>query len=159
MLSVSAVRNAKPQAWRDAADDATQAAQHCRDVASDARYLAQTLTQTWPDDAGREARQRFVQHAADYEIAGTILAKLVIVYDAFAGHIDDAQQMLDSALDYAQRNELTVGDDGKVTGEAEKGPEIRTTGQLVAGGPQLRDQLGPDDGQLVADDRQPHHRD
>ncbi|GAA4534128.1 hypothetical protein [Amycolatopsis samaneae] len=133
MLSVSVVRNAKPQAWRDAADDATQTAQHCRDVASGARYVAYTLTQAWPDDAGKQARQRFVQHAADYEIAGTVLAKLVTVYDAFAGHIDDAQQMLNSALDYARQNELTVGDDGKVTGKAEKGPEIRTAGQLVAG--------------------------
>ncbi|MDI5969329.1 hypothetical protein POF50_008215 [Streptomyces sp. SL13] len=119
MLSVEDLRDAKPQAWRDAADDAIAAAKHCRAVASYARDdVAATLKMCWVSDAGRAARARFVQHAGDYEAAGDALHGLAKTYDTLADAVSDAQRTLHAALDHAAAHGLTVAGDGEVTGHA-----------------------------------------
>ncbi|MEV6230771.1 hypothetical protein AB0L88_23210 [Saccharopolyspora shandongensis] len=132
MLTVSALANAKPQLWVAAAEDAKEAALHCREVAVSARYVAQTLTHSWPDDAGREARQNFVRHTQDYEAAGLVLAGLMNVYDALAGAVQAAQRTLTGALDYARQHELAVSDTGMVSGRENQQAEINTAASLIS---------------------------
>lgn len=120
MLSVTDLRDARPQAWRDAADDATAAAKHCQSVASYARdEVAATLKMCWVSDSGEAARQAFVKHADDYEAAADALRGLAKVYDTLADAIADAQRTLHSALDFAHAHDLTVSGDGEVTGHAD----------------------------------------
>ncbi|MFE0455447.1 hypothetical protein ACFW2D_30100 [Streptomyces sp. NPDC058914] len=115
MVSVSDLVAAKPQQWRDAADDAVAAAKQCDNLASLARdEMAATLRQCWVGDAGRAAREKFVKHADDYEAAAVSLRALARAYDDLADDITDAQRDLNSALDYAQRNGLKVDDSGRV---------------------------------------------
>lgn len=121
MLTVSDLANAKPQLWRAAADDAADAAWHCKQVAAGARDLARTLEWSWPDDAGRAARQTFVRHADTYEAAGTVLSALVTYYDEFAVTVEGAQRSLVDALNLARGHGLTVNELGVVVGGEDTG--------------------------------------
>lgn len=115
MVSVSELSGAKPDKWRDAADDAIAAAKQCDGISSYARdEVASTLRQCWVGDTGSAARSRFVKHADDYEAAAMALRALAKVYDGLADDITAAQRDLSGALDYANTHELKVDDSGRV---------------------------------------------
>ncbi len=115
MVSVPELTTARPQQWRDAADDAVAAAKQCDALASYARdEVAATLRQCWVGDAGRAAREKFVKHAGDYEAAAVGLRALARTYDDLADDIAAAQRDLSSALDYAHRQGFQVDDSGRV---------------------------------------------
>ncbi|MFF8830089.1 hypothetical protein [Streptomyces sp. NPDC015131] len=115
MVSVPELDKARPQQWRDAADDAIGAAKQCEALAGYARdEIAATLRQCWVGDAGRTARTTFVKHAGDYEAAAIALRAMARTYDDLADDITSAQRDLHSALDYAHRNGLKVDDSGRV---------------------------------------------
>ncbi|MET9377897.1 hypothetical protein ABZX98_27840 [Streptomyces sp. NPDC002992] len=115
MVSVNELDTAKPQQWRDAADDVLQAAKQCDGLASYARdEIAATLRQCWVGDAGRAARDTFVKHADDYEAAALALRAMTRAYDDLAAAMEAAQRDLQSGLDYARRHGLKVDDSGRV---------------------------------------------
>ncbi|MEU1281996.1 hypothetical protein [Streptomyces sp. NPDC005805] len=115
MVSVKGLDTARPQQWRDAADDVVRAAKQCDGLASYARdEVADTLKQCWAGDAGRAARAKFVKQADDYEAAAISLRALARTYDDLAKDIEDAQRDLRSGLDYAGRHGLKVDDSGRV---------------------------------------------
>ncbi|MFI8421668.1 hypothetical protein [Streptomyces sp. NPDC085479] len=115
MVSVPELTGARPQQWREAADDAVAAAKQCDSLASYARdEVAATLRQCWVGDAGRAAREKFVKHAGDYEAASVGLRAMARTYDDLAEAIAAAQRDLSSALDYARRQGFTVDDSGRV---------------------------------------------
>lgn len=143
MVSVSELDTARPQKWREAADDAVSAAKQCDSLASYARdEVAATLRTCWVGDTGEAARRRFVKHADDYEAAAVALRALARAYDDLADDIADAQRDLRSALDYARRHDLTVDDSGRVRqNQPVMGPEggdghlepVRHTRDIVSG--------------------------
>jgi hypothetical protein len=115
MVSVPELREARPELWRDAADDALRAAKHCEEIGGLARDdVARTLRRCWVSDAGESARRRFVRHADDYDAAGLALRALTRVYDELAHTVESAQRDLHSGLDYARRHQLAVDDSGRV---------------------------------------------
>ncbi|MFJ6523033.1 hypothetical protein ACIQJ4_32830 [Streptomyces filamentosus] len=115
MVSVPELTGARPQQWREAADDAVAAAKQCDALASYARdEVAATLRQCWAGDAGRAAREKFVKHAGDYEAAAVGLRAMARTYDDLADDIAAAQRDLTSALDYAHRRGFGVDDSGRV---------------------------------------------
>ncbi|TVL91736.1 hypothetical protein [Streptomyces sp. SAJ15] len=115
MVSVPDLDAAKPQQWRDAADDVLKAAKHCEEIATAARDdVARTLERNWASDAGKTARQAFVRHATDYEAAALALRALTRVYDGLAAAIENAQRDLNSAQGYARTHNLTIDDSGRV---------------------------------------------
>ncbi|MEV6733369.1 MULTISPECIES: hypothetical protein [unclassified Streptomyces] len=68
MVSVPELKQADPQKWRTAADDAVAVAKQCHGLASYARQdVARTVSRCWTGEAGRAATERFVKHADDYE--------------------------------------------------------------------------------------------
>ncbi|MEL3948056.1 hypothetical protein [Streptomyces sp. LNU-CPARS28] len=114
MISVKELDGARPQQWRDAADDALRAAKQCATIADYARdEMARTLKANWAGDAGRAAREKFVKHADDYEAAEIALKAMAKVYDDLASDITDAQRDLRSGLDYAARHGLKVYPSGR----------------------------------------------
>jgi soluble lytic murein transglycosylase-like protein len=140
MVTVSDLASARPQQWREAADDVLAAAKLCDSLADLARdEMAATLEQCWVGDAGRAARQTFVRHADDYEVASVSLRALARVYDDLAADIADAQRDLNSALDYAGRHGLTVDESGRVafadpiatTKDSKEYQEVRETREIV----------------------------
>ncbi|KAB7850230.1 hypothetical protein [Streptomyces mobaraensis] len=115
MVTVPDLHDAKPQLWRDAADDVLRAAKHCEEIGGLARdRVAATLRQCWIGDGGEAARKTFVQHAGDYEAAALSLRALTKAYDDLAEAIENAQRDLTSALDYARSNDLHVDESGRV---------------------------------------------
>ncbi|WP_329176094.1 hypothetical protein [Streptomyces sp. NBC_01477] len=141
MLSVQDLQDAQSQLWRDAADDASAAAGHCRDVASYARDdVAATLTRHWVNDTGQAARAQFVKHAADYDAASDALRGLVRTYETLADAIDSAQRVLHGALDYARAHGLTVSGSGEIDAPAARSGddttvtnyEVQVTADLVS---------------------------
>ncbi|GHJ24693.1 MULTISPECIES: hypothetical protein [Streptomyces] len=114
-VSVSDLREAKPQQWRDAADDIARAAKKCGQMASFAGdEVAKTLGQCWKGDTGESARRRFVKHAEDFSAAKEVLQSLVKVYDTLADEIEGAQSSLESVLDYARKHDLKIQESGRV---------------------------------------------
>ncbi|MFD5697991.1 hypothetical protein [Streptomyces lasiicapitis] len=114
MISVKELDAARPQQWRDAADDALGAAKQCATIADYARdEMASTLKAHWAGDAGRAARAKFVKHADDYEAAEIALKAMAKAYDDLAADITDAQRDLRSGLDYATRHGLKVYPSGR----------------------------------------------
>ncbi|OLZ70746.1 hypothetical protein AVW11_07845 [Streptomyces amritsarensis] len=115
MVSVSELKQADPQKWRSAADDAVAVAKQCDGLASYARQdVARTVDRCWVGEAGRAATERFVKHADDYETSALALRAMAKVYDDLAEAITGAQRDLNSALDYARARELKVDDSGRV---------------------------------------------
>ncbi|GGO34711.1 hypothetical protein [Streptomyces lasiicapitis] len=115
MISVKELDEAKPQQWRDAADDALRAAKQCTTIADYARdEIASTVKSNWSGEAGRAARAKFVKHADDYEAAEIALKAMANAYDDLAEVIRDAQRDLRSGLDYAARHGLKVYPSGRV---------------------------------------------
>ncbi|WP_327734246.1 hypothetical protein OG749_10440 [Streptomyces nojiriensis] len=115
MVSVPELKQADPQKWRTAADDAVAVAKQCDGLASYARQdVARTVDRCWTGEAGRAATERFVKHADDYETSGLALRALAKVYDDLAEAITGAQRDLNSALDYARTRDLKVDDSGRV---------------------------------------------
>ncbi|MFG2339151.1 hypothetical protein [Streptomyces yangpuensis] len=115
MVSVSELKQADPQKWRSAADDAVAVAKQCDGLASYARQdVARTVDRCWVGEAGRAATERFVKHADDYETSALALRAMAKVYDDLAESITGAQRDLNSALDYARARDLKVDDSGRV---------------------------------------------
>ncbi|GGW41698.1 hypothetical protein [Streptomyces xantholiticus] len=115
VVSVNDLDSAKPQQWREAADDVLGAAKQCDGLAGYARdEIAATLRQCWVGDGGRAARDTFVKHGDDYEAAGLALRAMARAYDDLAAGIENAQRDLQSGLDYARRNGLKVDESGRV---------------------------------------------
>ncbi|MFD6114576.1 hypothetical protein ACFWG0_31380 [Streptomyces yangpuensis] len=115
MVSVPELKQADPQKWRTAADDAVAVAKQCDGLASYARQdVARTVDRCWVGEAGRAATERFVKHADDYETSALALRAMAKVYDDLAEAITEAQRDLNSALDYARARELKVDDSGRV---------------------------------------------
>ncbi|MER5495036.1 hypothetical protein [Streptomyces sp. NPDC002490] len=114
-VSVSDLDEARPQQWRDAADDVLAAARQCDELGDHARNeVAATLKQCWVGEAGRAARERFVEHADDYEAAALALRAMARAYDELANAVENAQRDLRGGLDYARRNGLVVDESGRV---------------------------------------------
>ncbi|MFF8268700.1 hypothetical protein ACF059_15045 [Streptomyces sp. NPDC016562] len=115
MVSVPELKQADPQKWRTAADDAVAVAKQCDGLASYAREdVARTVSRCWVGEAGRAATERFVKHAGDYETSALALRAMAKVYDDLAAAIEAAQRDLNSALDYARSHDLKVDDSGRV---------------------------------------------
>ncbi|MEJ8644466.1 hypothetical protein WKI68_30460 [Streptomyces sp. MS1.HAVA.3] len=115
MVSVPELKQADPQKWRTAADDAVAVAKQCDGLASYARQdVARTVNRCWVGEAGRAATERFVKHADDYETSALALRALAKAYDDLAEVITGAQRDLNSALDYARARDLKVDDSGRV---------------------------------------------
>lgn len=115
MVSVPELKQADPQKWRTAADDAVAVAKQCDGLASYARQdVARTVDRCWVGEAGRAATERFVKHADDYETSALALRAMAKAYDDLAEAIVGAQRDLNSALDYARARDLKVDDSGRV---------------------------------------------
>ncbi|MFE1415571.1 hypothetical protein ACFW6F_32965 [Streptomyces sp. NPDC058746] len=115
MVSVPELKQADPQTWRTAADDAVAVAKQCDGLASYARQdVARTVNRCWVGESGRAAAERFVKHADDYETSALALRAMAKAYDDLAEAITGAQRDLNSALDYARSRDLKVDDSGRV---------------------------------------------
>ncbi|WP_019549051.1 hypothetical protein [Streptomyces sulphureus] len=115
MVSVPELKEAEPQKWRDAAEDALAAARRCGSMSALAEEeVAATLLQCWAGDTGEAARRRFVQHAEDFEAAKLVLKKLVRTYDDLADAVETAKADLVGGLSYADSHDLVVDDSGRV---------------------------------------------
>ncbi|MFE0421960.1 hypothetical protein [Streptomyces sp. NPDC058953] len=115
MVSVPELDTAKPQQWRDAADDVIRAAQQCEALGAFARdEIGRTLSRCWAGDAARGAREAFHKNAGDYEAAAVALRALAKTYDGLADTITNAQRDLRSGVGYAASHHLTVDDSGRV---------------------------------------------
>ncbi|KUL24489.1 hypothetical protein [Streptomyces regalis] len=115
-ITVDELEAARPQQWRDAADDALRSSKECQDMASYARdEVASTLQKCWVSDSGEAARRRFVKHAEDFEAAATALKGLMRTYDTLADVIEGAKRDLESALDYANRYGIQIDPSGRAT--------------------------------------------
>ncbi|MFE1808184.1 hypothetical protein [Streptomyces sp. NPDC059533] len=115
MVSVPELKQADPQKWHAAADDAVAAAKQCEGLAGYARQdVARTVNRCWVGESGRAATERFVKHADDYETSAPALRAPAKAYDHLAEMITAAQRDLNGALDYARTRDLKVDDSGRV---------------------------------------------
>lgn len=131
MVSYSALLTAtKPEVWTARADEWAKVAQHCTQSAADLYVGVRDLNSHWPDAAGALNTQELGNLANSYGAASDACKNVVTTLHTLADGASHAKTDLQSALDYAHSNGLTVEPDGqsaKVSGPNDKGMEISDT--------------------------------
>jgi hypothetical protein len=133
MVDYNALLTAKPEVWSARGDEWTSVAQHCTQSAADLYVGVRNLNSHWPDEAGALNTQELSSLADAYGAAGDTCKNVASTLHTLADAAGRAKTDLQSALDYAHANGLTVeamsgtGGGAKITGPQDKSWEISET--------------------------------
>jgi len=134
MIDYSSLVSAKPDAWGARADEWSSVSAHCTQCAADLYVGVRNLNSHWPDEAGALNTRELSGLADAYGAAGDTCKRVASTLHTLADGAGRAKTDLQSALDYAHANGLTVaayGEGAKVTGPSDKSWEISETGARI----------------------------
>jgi hypothetical protein len=130
MVDYSSLLGASPQTWSARADEWSSVAEHCTQCAADLYVGVRNLSSHWPDEAGALNTRELSSLADAYGAAGDTCKNVASTLHTLADAAGRAKTDLQSALDYAHANGLTVAASGgaaKITGPQDKSWEISET--------------------------------
>jgi hypothetical protein len=134
MVDYNALLTAKPEVWSARGDEWAAVAQHCTQCAADLYVGVRNLKSHWPDEAGALNTQELSSLADAYGTAGDTCKNVASTLHTLADGAARAKTDLQSALDYAHANGLTVQDGDaavKVTGPSDKSWQISETSARI----------------------------
>ncbi|MGN9914120.1 amidase domain-containing protein [Phytohabitans sp. LJ34] len=137
MVTFLELRDARPELWKSAADDAVALAQLAEESAGDIYERgAAPVGENWTDEVGTRAAANLRRLARRFETAAITLRGVAMTLDGLGESVEALQQTLLSAVDYARRHGLTVSDSGRVSAQEftrlEVPPEVGQANQIIA---------------------------
>lgn len=116
MVTFAGIRDARPQNWKDAADDYEAVAKYANQAARDIRHQkAAKVDEHWADHTGRLATDRLRRLADQLDSAYDLLYAVKMVLEGMHTSIQTAQSTLDDALELARAHNLDLDEAGRLS--------------------------------------------
>lgn len=118
MVTYAGLRDARPEQWKEAADDFAALATYVNQASVDLRGdTGAKVDEHWADDTGKQASARLYALAGKLDSAYDLLYAVKMVLEGMHTTVQTAQSTLNEALHLASEYGIALDDQGRPTGQ------------------------------------------